>query len=85
MRAFFSFAVFGLGALCVLYWVISLYARSRTRERLEHEAIGQEWPEAYIERGMREYARSLRKRLLVLVFILPVLVVISIVYLMNYT
>ncbi|WP_339108394.1 hypothetical protein [Thioclava sp. GXIMD4216] len=85
MRAFLSFAVIGFGVLCLIYWLVSLYARSRVREGLERAADGQLDPEAYIAEGLRDYARSLRKRLLVLVILVPVGVVICIVYLMNYT
>jgi hypothetical protein len=40
--------------------------------------------DAYIEEGMAQYQRSLRRRLLWLVFILPVTVVAAIIWFTNF-
>jgi len=80
-------AVVGFVVLTVFYVLLSLYSRSVQRERLEKE-----WDEevktgdrdAYIEKGMAEYEGSLRRRLIVLVYVIPVLLVIGMLYVINF-
>lgn len=91
MIAFVRLAVFGLIAMTIAYFAISVYSRSVRRERLEQQWAednpgGDDSParDAYIEAGMREYSKSLRSKLIVLVYVIPILVVIALVYLTNY-
>ena len=78
MLAFARLVVFGFLALSVLYLTIALYLRSRFRERLENH-WAERHPtmptgplrEMYMRRGMRRYSRSLRRKLPVLVYIVP--------------
>ncbi len=80
-------AVIGFVVLTVFYVLLSLYSRSVRREKLEKE-----WDEevktgdrdAYIEKGMAEYESSLRRKLILLVYVIPVLLVICMLYAINF-
>lgn len=79
--------VFGFLFLCIAYLVVSWYSRSTRREKLEKkwDAEVQEGDrDAYIAEGMLDYERSFRKRLIVLVIVVPVLAVLGIIYAVNY-
>ncbi|MDP2739746.1 MAG: hypothetical protein Q8O82_13860 [Pseudorhodobacter sp.] len=79
--------VLGYIALTVVYLLVSVYSRSVRREKLENrfDAGGVEGDrDAYIEKGVEAYERSLRKRLIWLVYIIPILAVVVIIYLVNY-
>lgn len=92
MIGFIRLAVLGIAGMTVMYFLLSIYSRSVERERLEKE-----WDErhpdggdaqardAYIERGMQEYERSLRHKLIWLVYVLPTLAVLLLIYLTNRT
>ncbi|MGB5836109.1 MAG: hypothetical protein WBH14_03590 [Albidovulum sp.] len=91
MIAFVRLAVFGFIGLSVLYLLVSVYSRSVRREALEkewdreHAGGGDEAGRtAYIEAGMRHYERSLRKKLIWLVYVIPMIVIAATVYLVNY-
>ncbi len=91
MIAFVRLAVFGFIAMTVMYVLLSIYSRSVERERLEKEwdagdgAGGDEAArDAYIEAGMRDYERSLRRKLIWLVYVIPTLAVLLLIYLTNY-
>lgn len=87
---FVRLVVFGFIALSIVYVLVSLYSRSVRREKLEEE-----WAErhpdggdaearaAFLEEGMAAYHSSLRKRLILLIYILPPIVVGTIMYLVN--
>jgi hypothetical protein len=78
---------FLLVGLTVLYVLISIYARSLERERLEKEWDAAQGPgdrAAHIEQGMAAYAGSLRRKLLWGVYIVPVAVISVLVYVLNF-
>ncbi|SMX43845.1 hypothetical protein [Octadecabacter ascidiaceicola] len=87
---FVRLVVFGFLILSVIYLCITLYSRSIRREKLEDE-----WDEnppegatpdkraAFIKDGMTKYESGLRKKLILLVFIIPPLVVGTIIYFIN--
>ena len=84
-------AVLGLIGLSVLYLVVRTYARSVHRERLEKDwdanppaGQGDSERAVWIESGLNAYEHSLRRKLIWLVFVLPVLAFAGIVYLVNY-
>lgn len=91
MIGFLRMAIFGVLGAAVAYWALLIYTRSTTRERLE-----QDWArahpgeddsparDAYIEAGLAGYERSLRRKVLWLVLVLPAVVVGLLVYLVNY-
>ncbi len=82
--------VLGFIGLSVIYFAISIFSRSIRRERLEKEWDANP-PEGgdllardtYIEDGMAEYEGGFRKKLIVLVYIVPPLFVVAILYLTN--
>lgn len=87
MLALARLLIFGGIALGALYLGLSRYFRAKHRARMEQdwEAVGRPGNRAaYIEEGMAQYARSLRRRLLWLVVILPVAAVVLLIWLTNF-
>ncbi|WP_028030441.1 hypothetical protein [Gemmobacter nectariphilus] len=87
MIGFIRLGFFLLIVLSVLYVLISVYARSLERERLEKRwdsGHGTGERDAYIEEGMARYQKSLRRRLLWGVYIVPVVVISVLVYVLNF-
>jgi hypothetical protein len=77
----------GLVALTVLYFILSVWSRSVRREKLEEEwdsEIRSGDRDAFIEEGLRDYDRSLRRKLILGVYVIPVLFVLGMIYVMNY-
>ncbi len=90
MIAFLRLAVFGFIGLSVAYLLLSIYSRPVRREALEKEwdadpAEGADAAarDAFVEAGMRDYEHGLRKKLILLVFVIPVIVVVVTLYLVN--
>ena len=80
-------AVFGFLFLAVIYLLVSVYSRSVRREKLENkwdDEVKEGDRDAYIKDGMKDYEGSLRKKLIVLVFIIPIAVVIAMLYITNF-
>ena len=74
--------------LTVIYVSLSLYSRAVRKGKLEQAWIeeGREGDrEAYVRAGLAEYDSSLRRRLILGVYIIPMVIVGSILYLVNYT
>ncbi len=79
--------IIGFLILGVIYILLAIYLRSLWREKLERkwdEEVRQGDRDAYIREGMKQYDRSLRKRLLILVFVIPALVVSFMLYVVNF-
>ena len=84
-------AVLGFLALSVVYVLVSIYSRSVRRESLEkswdsdpaREGLTMAERDAYIAAGMAEYKHGLRRRLIVLVYIIPAVAFGVIVYIVN--
>lgn len=77
----------GFVALTVLYLILSVWSRSVRREKLEEEwdsEIRSGDRDAFIEDGLRDYDRSLRRKLILGVYVIPVLFVLGMIYVMNY-
>ncbi|SEN99233.1 hypothetical protein SAMN04488103_11077 [Gemmobacter aquatilis] len=73
--------------LSVIYWMLRVYFRSTHREKLEKRFDAGDVPgdrDAYIKAGMADYGRSLRLRLVWLVYVLPLLAIAAIIYSVNY-
>ena len=80
-------AVVGFVVLSVVYVSLLLYARSVRRERLEEEWSeqgGKGDRDAFVERGMAEYEQSLRRRLIWLVYVVPTLAALVLLYVINF-
>ncbi|WP_151719566.1 hypothetical protein [Gemmobacter serpentinus] len=73
--------------LTVFYWLLRIFFRSTRREKLEKRfaARGMEGDrDAWVEAQMKDYNRSLRVRLLWLVYILPMAGIGITIYLVNH-
>ena len=78
--------------LTAIYFVVGLYSRSVRREKLEKEWDND--PETqnmsirdrhdFIEHGIRDYDRGLKKKLLWLIYILPTLGFVAVIYFINW-
>ena len=80
-------AVVGFVLLSVVYVLVSLYSRSVRRESLEKrfDAGGVAGDrDAYIKVGMAKYRSGLRRRLILLVYIVPIITTMVTVYFVNY-
>ncbi|MBV1867329.1 MAG: hypothetical protein KUG69_05415 [Marinosulfonomonas sp.] len=80
-------AVFGFLFLAVIYFLVSIYSRSIRREKLEDEwdeEVKEGDRDTYISVGMKDYEGSLRKKLILLVFVVPVVVVLGLLYVTNF-
>lgn len=75
--------VIWLVALPVLHWVVAVYSRSVRREKLEKEfdaggIAGRR--QEFIARGMADYEHGLRRKLIVLVYVVPLIVLAATIY-----
>ena len=73
--------------LTVIYFSVSLYSRAVRRDKLEAEWDENEGPgtrKAFVEEGLREYDGSLRRKLILGVYVVPTFLVALIIYLTNY-
>jgi len=91
MIAIIRLAVVGFILLSVAYLLISVYSRSVRREKLEKgwdanppAGAGDAERTAHIEAGMRAYEHGLRKKLIWLVYIIPTIAIVVIVYFVNW-
>lgn len=87
MFALARLLVIGFLVLSVVYICLSLYSRAVRRDKLEKEwdeEIQQGDRDAYVEAGLREYDGSLRRKLILGVYIVPLTVISVIIYLTNF-
>lgn len=87
---FVRLVVVGFLVLTLIFISVSLYSRSVRRERLEKEwdadppqGADAAARSAYIDNGMAEYFSGFRRRLVLLVYVVPTIVVGTIIYVMN--
>jgi len=75
--------------LSVVYAIVSLYSRSVRKERLENEwdenppSSDPAAREAFIDAGLAAYRTSFRRRLILLVYVLPVLLILFLLWVTN--
>ena len=87
MFALARLTVIGLVVLTVIYICLSLYSRSVRRGKLEAEWNREGMTgdrDAWIDKGLRDYDGSLRRKLILGVYIVPVTLVIVLIYFMNF-
>jgi hypothetical protein len=78
--------------LTIIYFLTSLYSRSVRREKLEKEWDSDPAKEgaltedrtAFIEAGMAAYDKGLKKQLLWLIYILPTIAFVAVIYFVNW-
>jgi len=69
------------------YFLLLLYFRSRRKMRLEQRWDAEQGPgerDDFIARGMEQYSTSLRRRLLWLVIVIPYVVIMVLIYVLNF-
>jgi hypothetical protein len=87
MFALLRLGVIGFVVLTVIYISLSFYSRAVRRGKLEAE-----WDEegmsgdkdAWVEEGLRDYDGSLRRKLILGVYIVPVTLVMLLIYFVNF-
>jgi hypothetical protein len=87
---FIKLVVFGFVGLSIVYLSVSLYARSVRKERLE-KTFDREHPDggakgardAFVAEGMEAYNNSIRPKLIGLVYVVPTVVIATIIYTVN--
>lgn len=87
MLAFGRLMFFGFIALTVIYVCLSYYSRSVRRGKLKAwwEEEGRPGDlDDYIEKGLAEYDGSLRRKLILGVYVVPICLVALIIYLTNF-
>lgn len=92
MAAFFRLILFLLIAETAFYLLLRVYLRSLRREQLEdtwderHPAMPGNTParREFVRRSIVGFDRTLRSRLLLLVFVLPNLAIMGIIYVVNW-
>jgi hypothetical protein len=91
MFALIRLTVLGFIGLSVVYLLVSIYSRSVRREKLEKdwdanppEGMGDADRRAFIEDGMRAYETGLRKKLIWLVYVIPMIILMVTIYLVNF-
>ncbi|SNY40671.1 hypothetical protein SAMN06297129_0759 [Pseudooceanicola antarcticus] len=85
--AFLRLALVAFVLLTIAYGIVSLWSRQMRRRKLrkEWEAEGRPGDRRdYVEKGLDEYDDSFRRKLILLIYIVPVLVVAFIVYAVNF-
>ena len=87
MIALVRLLVFGFLALSVVYVCLSLYSRSVRRGKLEaewDEEIKEGDRDAFVEEGLLEYDGSLRRKLILGVYVIPISIISFIIYATNF-
>ena len=89
--SFIRLVIFGFIAMTAAYFLISVYSRSVRREKLEkrwaadHPDGGDPGArDTYIETGMAEYHAGFRRKLILLVYVVPTVLVAAIHILTTY-
>ncbi|NPD13851.1 hypothetical protein HOY34_01385 [Xinfangfangia sp. D13-10-4-6] len=81
-------AFFMLIGLTIAYFLTSVYVRSLRRERLEKHWAAKELGgdrDAFVERGMLAWEKGLKRRLLWLIYIIPMVAMSAIFFIVNWS
>ncbi|CRL12951.1 hypothetical protein [Phaeobacter italicus] len=87
MFGFFRLVLILFVGLTLVYLAVSLYSREVRRAKLRRR-----WQQkgltgdraAFIQRGLRQYDRSFRRKLILLVYIIPLGALMLLVYVINF-
>jgi hypothetical protein len=87
MIALLQLVVGGLSILTVIYVGLSIYSR-----RIRRGKLRQKWRngprlvdlDSFVQRGLKKYDNSIRRKLILGVYIIPVGLVVLIIYLTNF-
>lgn len=87
MLALGRLLVIGFLVLSVVYICLSLYSRAVRRDKLEREwdeEIREGDRETFVQGGLRDYDGSLRRKLILGVYIVPMGIISAIIYFTNF-
>lgn len=87
MLALARLLVFGFLVLSVIYVCLSLYSRSVRRGKLEaewDEEIKEGDRDAFVREGLEDYDGSLRRKLILGVYVIPICLISFIIYATNF-
>ncbi|WP_299026007.1 hypothetical protein [uncultured Sulfitobacter sp.] len=87
MAALARLMVIGFIVLTVIYVCLSLYSRAVRKGKLRaewHEGPQDQPLEAFLEEGLEDYDKSLRRKLILSVYVIPVILVSVVIYLTNF-
>jgi len=79
--------LFGFLVLIVIYICLSIYSRRARRDKLELEwdtEIQDGDREAFVRAGLIDYDSSLRRKLILGVFVVPILFIGTLIYVTNF-
>ncbi|MBV2359575.1 hypothetical protein KUH32_07305 [Thalassococcus sp. CAU 1522] len=88
MLALARLLVIGFVVLTVIYVSLSLYSRAVRRAKLEsrwHDEGREGEMEEFVREGLKDYDQSLRRKLILGVYIVPTGLILLILYLTNFT
>lgn len=88
MFALLRLVVIGFFVLTVIYICLSLYSRAMRRSKLRekwHKGPQATDSDTFVQRGLERYDGSIRRKLILGVYIVPVVVVAVIIYLTNHS
>ena len=86
MIGFIRVFVIAFVVLTVIYVSLSFYSRAVRRDKLEAQwdAEGREGDKrAFVKAGLKEYDGSLRRKLILGVYVIPIVIVSTIIYVVN--
>jgi len=73
--------------LTLAYAILSATSNFRQRQKLKSDYHGEteiETKDAYVERGLREYNKSIRPKMLLSVYIIPFIIMVGLIWLAQY-
>lgn len=87
MAALVRLMIIGFIVLSVIYVCLSFYSRAVRKGKLRaewNEGPQEQSLDAFLEEGLAAYDKSLRRRLILGVYVIPVILVSVVVYLTNF-
>ncbi len=79
--------IIGFVVLTIIYVALSLYSRAVRRDKLEKRWDEEGRPgdmENFVREGLERYDNSVRRKLILGVYVIPICVVTGIIYYMNF-
>lgn len=73
--------------LSAVYAVLTVTANVRQRQKLHSDYHGNpdiETKSDYVERGLREYNRSIKPKMILLVYLIPFIILVTLIWLAQY-
>lgn len=87
MAALLRLMVVGFVVLTVIYVCLSLYSRAVRKGKLRaewYEGPQEQSLDEFMDEGLEDYDKSLRRKLILSVYVIPVILVSVVIYLTNF-